>query len=88
MNLGKRLSGGLELSMRKTFTDEIDGVENIGLEGVKHPFGNNDWYMFTGIFLTYKIFEFRDPCPAIVEAPRRSVGRGGVNPNTSKKKNR
>ena len=88
VNLGKRLSGGLELSMRKTFTDEIDGVENIGLEGMKHPIGNNDWYMFTGIFLTYKIFEFRDPCPAIVEAPRRSISRGGINPNTSKKKNR
>ena len=88
VNLGKRLSGGVELSMRKTFTDEIDGVENLGLEGVKHPLGNNDWYMFTGLFLTYKIFEFRDACPAIVEGPRRTVRRGGINPNTSKKKDR
>lgn len=65
VNLGKRLSGGVELSMRKTFSDEIDGVENIGLEGVKHLFGNNDWYMFTGVFLTYKIFDYRDACPAM-----------------------
>ena len=84
-NLGKRLSGGIEVSMRKTFTDLIDGVENIGLEGVSHPIGNNDWHMFTGVFLTYKIFEFGDACPALMEGPKRSVGRGGVNPNSSKK---
>jgi hypothetical protein len=85
VNLGKRLSGGVEVSMRKTFNDLIDGVENTGLEGVNHPVGNNDWYMITGVFLTYKIFEYRDACPAIVEGPGRSVRRGGVNPNSSKK---
>jgi hypothetical protein len=85
-NLGKRLSGGIEISMRKTFTDLIDGVENIGLEGVSHPIGNNDWYMFTGVFLTYKIFEFGDACPALMEGPKRSVSRGGINPNSSKNK--
>jgi len=88
VNLGKKLSGGLEISMRKTFNDKIDGVENIGLEGVSHPVGNNDWYMMTGVFLTYKIFEYRDACPAIVESPRRSVKRGGINSNPSKKKDR
>lgn len=88
VNLGKKLSGGVEVSVRKTITDKIDGVENIGLEGVNHPFGNNDWKMITGIFLTYKIFEYRDPCPAILEEPRRRVSRGGVNPNSSKKRDR
>ncbi len=88
VNLGKKLSGGVEVSMRKTFNDKIDGVENIGLEGVSHPVGNNDWYMMTGVFLTYKIFEYRDACPAIVETPRRSVKRGGINPNSRKKKDR
>jgi len=88
VNLGKRLSGGLELSMRKTFSDLIDGVENIGLEGVSHPIGNNDWKMFTGVFLTYKIFEYRDSCPAILEGPKRRVSRGAVNPSSSKKKDR
>ncbi len=87
-NLGKKLSGGVEVSMRKTFTDLIDGVENMGLEGVNHPFGNNDWHMFTGVFLTYKIFEYRDSCPALEKGPKESTRRGGVNPNTSKKKER
>jgi hypothetical protein len=62
-NLGKRMSGGVEVNMRKTFTDGIDGVENMGIEGGGTPFGNNDWYFFTGVFLTYKIFEYRDDCP-------------------------
>ncbi len=85
VNLGKKLSGGIEVSMRKNFTDLIDGIENIGLEGVSSPVGNNDWHMMTGLFLTYKIFEYRDACPAIVEGPKRSVKRGGVNPRSSKK---
>jgi hypothetical protein len=62
-NLGKRLSGGVEVTMRKTFTDWIDGVINAGGAEVVTPIGNNDWYMFTGVFLTYKIFEYRDECP-------------------------
>jgi hypothetical protein len=63
VNLGKRLSGGAEVNMRKTFTDLIDGVTNIGGADVQTPFGNNDWYMFTGVFLTYKIFNYREECP-------------------------
>ncbi len=63
-NMGKRLSGGLEISMRKTFTDRIDGVTNLGGEAVESPIGNNDWYFFTGLFVSYKIFEYREDCPA------------------------
>ena len=63
-NAGKKLSLGAEISVRKTFNDRIDGVENFALEGNKHLFGNNDWYTFAGIFLTYKIFNFREDCPA------------------------
>ena len=63
-NAGKKLSIGAEVSVRKTFNDKIDGVENFGLEGDKHLFGNNDWYTFAGIFITYKIFSFREDCPA------------------------
>jgi len=51
------------VNMRKTFTDLIDGVANIGGEEVQTAFGNNDWYMFTGVFLTYKIFNYREECP-------------------------
>ena len=62
-NLGKRLSGGVEVNMRKTFTDLIDGVVNPGGPDVQTPFGNNDWYFFTGVFLTYKIFNYKEECP-------------------------
>lgn len=71
VNLGKRLSGGIEVSMRKTFTDLIDDVSNPGGEGVQTPFGNNDWYMFTGVFFTYKIFNYLNECPAYQEKAYR-----------------
>jgi hypothetical protein len=69
-NLGKRMSGGLEISMRKTFTDQIDRVVNVGTEGGGTPFGNNDWYMFTGVFISYKIFNYKEPCPALEPGPK------------------
>ena len=72
-NLGKRLSGGVEVSMRKTFTDLIDGEINVGGESVQSPIGNNDWYFFTGLFLTYKIFEYREDCPAYGEEKKKTI---------------
>jgi hypothetical protein len=63
-NAAKRLSAGVELSIRKTFTDEaIDGTTNIASESNKALFGNKDWYTFAGIFISYKIFSYRDDCP-------------------------
>lgn len=62
-NLGKRMSGGIEVTMRKTFNDMIDGYSNMGGEAVQSPVGNNDWYFFSGVFLTYKIFNYREECP-------------------------
>ncbi len=70
-NLWRKLSGGVEVNMRKTFTDKIDGVYNPGGEGVQTPLGNNDWYMFTGIFLTYKIFNYNNECPTYQEKSYR-----------------
>ena len=66
-DLWQKLSGGVEVSMRKTFTDKIDGVYNPGSEGVQTPMVNTDWYMFTGIFLTYKIFKYNEDCPTYNE---------------------
>jgi hypothetical protein len=63
VNLGRRLSGGMEVSMRKTFNDMIDGVANMGGESMQTPVGNNDWYFFTGLFLTYKLWSYREECP-------------------------
>ena len=67
-NLGQRLSGGVEVNMRKSFTDLIDGVTNVGSEDVHSLVGNNDWHLFTGVFLTYKIFNYREECPTYNEA--------------------
>jgi hypothetical protein len=71
-NLSKKLSGGLEVSMRKSFTDRIDGVTNMGGEEMQSPIGNDDWYMLTGFFLTYKVFEYRDDCPVNYPGPKAS----------------
>jgi hypothetical protein len=63
-NVGKKLSAGIELSSRKTYYDFIDGIENRMPDNNKPLFGNKDWYNFAGIFISYKIFNFRDDCPA------------------------
>ncbi len=65
INATKKLSAGAELSVRKAFTDKgIDGVTNIASESNNTLFGNKDWYTFAGIFISYKIFNFREDCPA------------------------
>lgn len=87
-NLGKRMSGGVEVGFRKAFRDGIDGVVNIGSEDGGTPIGNNDWYFFTGVFVTYKIFEYRDPCPAMETGDKNSKRRGSIRVRTSKNKDR
>jgi len=64
VNLEKRLSAGLEWGFRRTFNDDIDDLENWNAPGYPSLFHNYDWYSFTGIFVTYKIFNYRDDCPA------------------------
>ena len=71
--------------MRKTFTDNIDGVYNPGGEGVQTPMGNTDWYMFTGIFLTYKMFNYNDDCPTYNEKTY-SLKNSGKNKKSKKGK--
>jgi hypothetical protein len=58
------ISAGVEWDMRKTFTDEIDGVGNPGPNGSYSRWHNNDWYSFVGIFITFRIFEESFSCPA------------------------
>jgi hypothetical protein len=65
VNAGNRLSAGLEFSPRKTFTDRIDGTENLNPEERNfYLVGNNDWYTFAGVFVSYKLFNYREDCPA------------------------
>jgi hypothetical protein len=63
-NFTTRLSAGAECSFRKTFSDEVDGVQNIGSEIITSFFHNKDWYSIVGVFVTYKIFDWGLDCAA------------------------
>ena len=65
--LGKKWSVGWQWNMRKTFTDKIDGVSNLISPSMQTRLNNNDWYFFSGLFLTYKVFDFPGECPAYVK---------------------
>ena len=62
-NFTRRMSAGVEWSFRKTFSDMIDNVQNIGFENNVF-FHNKDWYSIVGVFITYKIFDWGLDCPA------------------------
>lgn len=59
-NATNRLGIGMEVSFRKTFSDNIDGVPNHLGESLVF---NNDWYNSIGLFITYKFFKFAPDCP-------------------------
>ncbi len=63
--VGTKMVLGFEIGARYTFTDDIDGSDPIkGLEDLDElKFGNlnnNDWYVFTGMTLTFTFG--RKPC--------------------------
>lgn len=62
-NITRRLSGGLEWSFRKSFSDLLDGLQNVGTQN-NVIFHNKDWYSIVGVFVTYKIFDWGLDCPA------------------------
>lgn len=56
----------IEWGVRKTFTDEIDGLPNTYSNGYQISNSNNkDWYSFAGITLNYKILTKTDRCPVV-----------------------
>ncbi|MCB0381230.1 MAG: hypothetical protein KDD24_08235, partial [Flavobacteriales bacterium] len=62
----RNLGLNIEWGVRKTFTDEIDGLSktysnNYQLSNSQ----NNDWYSFAGITLNYKILTKTDRCPVV-----------------------
>lgn len=66
LTIGKKWSTGAQWSFRKMFNDmNLDNVNNYPMpNSMQSTFFNNDWYFFSGVFLTYKIFDFGIPCPA------------------------
>jgi hypothetical protein len=63
MRFIKQLILGLEVGARYTFSDSIDGSvpDNDALEDFRFGnINNNDWYVFSGISLTYTFG--KNPC--------------------------
>jgi len=60
ININKNVGLEAEYGFRKTFYDKFDGVENPTYAWTH----NNDWYTFTGICITWKIFSNFAKCPA------------------------
>ena len=62
--LGTKFLIGVEIGARYSFSDAIDGSANVSdSQGNNVPFGNtnnNDWYVFSGVTLTYAFG--RKPC--------------------------
>lgn len=61
--LSRSISLGFEIGARYTFTDNLDGSTPSGAGGMDYTFGNlnsNDWYVFSGITLTFAFG--RAPC--------------------------
>lgn len=64
VNIYKNTGLELEYGFRKTFYDNFDGlIDNVNAD--HHTWThNNDWYMFTGLTLTWKMFHNLGSCPA------------------------
>jgi len=64
INVYKNMGLEVEYGFRKTFYDNFDGLnDNIDPDHYSWAH-NNDWYMFTGVTLTWKMFHNLSSCPA------------------------
>ena len=66
-NFARNFGLGIEWGMRKTFTDQIDGLSETYVNGYQlSNTQNNDWYSIIGITLNYKILTKSDHCPGVI----------------------
>ena len=56
-----RIGWGAEWIIRKSFSDQIDGIDSPVKNYIFH---NNDWYTTLSINITFKFFKFAAKCPA------------------------
>lgn len=71
--LTKRLTLGLEAGARKTFFDNLDGLSDGDPTIKNYQYGNpndNDWYFYTGLSITYVLYNIPCPFPYV---PNRSI---------------
>ena len=64
LRIYKNLGLEAEYGFRKTFYDNFDGLEDLTDPSRKPWLHNNDWYSFTGISFTWKIYNRMAGCPA------------------------
>jgi hypothetical protein len=63
-NIYKNLGLEAEYGFRKTFYDNFDGLYDLVDPKDYSKIHNNDWYTFTGICFTWKVYSKRAGCPA------------------------
>ncbi len=61
--ISRKITVGMEWILKKSFTDNIDGVKSFGQFNSPSWVHNNDWVSLAGIFVTIKPFERRGDCP-------------------------
>jgi hypothetical protein len=73
VNVYKNMGLEVEYGFRKTFYDNFDGLNDMVAPSDFAWLHNNDWYSFTGIALTWKIFNTLAACPTYndVDGKRR-----------------
>lgn len=64
VNVYKNLGIEAEYGFRKTFYDNFDGLNDLVAAEDQGWLHNNDWYTFTGICVTWKIYNKLAGCPA------------------------
>jgi len=62
--LSRKVSLGAEWILKKSFSDDIDGIKSFGQFNSPSLVHNNDWVSLAGFFITIKPFERRGDCPA------------------------
>ena len=64
INVFKNIGLEAEYGFRKTFYDNFDGLKVLVAPSDLGSIHNNDWYTFTGIAVTWKIYNKLAGCPA------------------------
>jgi hypothetical protein len=67
INVFKNVGLEAEYGFRKTFYDNFDGLKDLVAPSDLGSIHNNDWYTFTGIAVTWKIYNKLAGCPAYGE---------------------
>ena len=71
VNVYKNMGLEAEYGFRKTFYDNFDGLnDNIDPDDRSWAH-NNDWYMFTGVTLTWKMFHNLSSCPTYYDVDNK-----------------